>query len=111
MTVLTINQGDTISLTVAVVSPAGAAVDLTGSTLTFVVKRNPSDTTAVLTKTSPTGITIAAGTGGTATVNIAPVDTEPGPTGVFVWEIEGTDSGGNITTLAGGSLLIVETLI
>jgi hypothetical protein len=40
-----------------------------------------------------------------------PADTEPGPTGAFVWELEGTDAGGNITTLASGPFLIMETLV
>jgi hypothetical protein len=113
VTVLTVNQGDTVTLTIAVVSPTNQPVNLTGSTLEFVVKAHASDAVAIISKTSAPGggITIAAGAGGTATVALAPTDTEPGPTGAFVWELEGTDTGGNITTLASGSFLIMETLV
>jgi hypothetical protein len=112
MSVLTINQGDTVTLTIAVVSPTNQPVDLTGSTLEFAVKAHASDATAIISKSSTTGgITIAPGTGGTATVSIVPADTEPGPTGAFVWELEGTDSGGNVTTLASGTFLVLESLV
>ena len=112
MSTLTINQGDTIVLTVTVVTPNNQPVDLTGSTLEFAVKRNTTDVTATFTKTSSTGgITILPGTGGTASITIAPSDTENGPTGSFLWELEGTDSNGNVTTLASGTFIITPSLI
>ena len=108
---LTVNQGNTVTLDVAVTTAAGAPVDLTGSTLRFAVRRSPSDPIILDKTSSGGGITIAPGTGGTATVSIVAADTEAGPTGIFAWELEGTDPAGKVTTLASGTFVITATLV
>jgi hypothetical protein len=76
-----------------------AAIDITSFALSFVMKRTKSGS-AVVTKTTPSGISI----GGTydadpdvntqvATVIIADTDTDDLPTGNYYYEVKRTDAG------------------
>ena len=114
-TFLTIDSGDTETLELAVTDPSKdpPEVDLTGATLRFLVKRSAGDDDedAVITKaTGGSGITIAPGTGGTATIAIAPADTA-GLEGRFVWGLQGTDTALRVTTLAAGTLTIRADIV
>lgn len=71
-------NGRTHVFSLAVKDNAGAAVNLTGKTLKFSVKRNARDTdaNAVMVLSTPgSGIAVVSAANGTATLTIAPANT------------------------------------
>lgn len=118
MTNLYITSGDDYAdsraLTITVTDPAGAAVDLTATDLTFMVKasRTDADEDALITKTLLDGIELATQSGdteGVAYLTLEAADTEA-LDGRYRWELQGEDSDGTIT-LAGGVLFVEPDLI
>lgn len=96
-------------LLIAVVDPAGVAVDLTGVDLTFVVKRG---STTLISKVTPSQIALATQTGATtgkAYITLAEGDTED-MSGRYLWELEADDAVGKIT-LAAGNFYVNADLI
>lgn len=89
--------------------------DLTGVTLTFMVKdrRSDDDADALIVKTTEDGIEIASpqtgDTAGVAYIEIAEADTAE-LAGRYYWELEATDSIGALT-LARGSMYIGADLV
>lgn len=61
-------------INVTVTDAAGAAVNITGATIKWSLKRNKS-TSAALTKTTSSGITITSGSGGIFQISIDAADT------------------------------------
>lgn len=121
MSALTIRRGDAYTtsrrLVVTVVDPAGATVDLTGTTIRFMVKRNrdAADAAAVISKSIGAGVTLASpqtgATKGVAYIAIDPADSAPlNASHRYVWELEATDSVG-VITLAGGTFAVQADLI
>jgi hypothetical protein len=96
-------RGDTIRLLVTVVRN-GAALNITGSTFTFVAKRWLSDDIPVISK-DDTAFTTLSAVGGTTIVTLDPEDTE-----AFVddtelnCDVRMTEPSGVITTVARGIL-------
>lgn len=99
-------------LTVTVTDEAGATVDLTGTTGTFMVKlrKTDADAAAVITKTITLASPQSGGTKGVAYIAIAAADTDDLDAGAYFYEIEGQDSIG-VITLAAGRLTITADLI
>jgi hypothetical protein len=100
---ITIKQGDDISRRLTITDSAGAAVDLTGATLTFHLRRlgGAADVLgAALTVESPA-------TAGIATLVLTKVETAA-LTGdlVYQYEIEATDASGKVSTPVEGYCLI-----
>lgn len=114
---LEIKRGDDETVTVLVTDPdaADAPVDLTGATLTFMVKRRPvdPDLDALLTKTTADGITLSDQTANTgeATIEIDAADTDELARGLFYWELQSVDATDKVKTLAGGRFEIKADLI
>jgi hypothetical protein len=78
MAALTMTRGSTALVTVTVIDGAGAALDLTGTTLRFTAKRSLRDAQAdaVIAKATGAGITHRSPeSGGIADVDIEPADT------------------------------------
>ncbi len=97
--------GDTKQLAFAVVDSANAAVDVTGAGVKFVIAPQQSKS-ALVTKTELSGITIS---GSTITVALTPADTQA-LAGLYRYELEITDSSGNVSTNQ-GAILVQETVI
>lgn len=99
-------RGDTNKYDVTVTRD-GAALDLTGATLKFTVKRSldDADADAVFQKAIGTGIVVDDVAGGLATLTVAPADTSalPAPRS-FHYDLQLTESDGRVTTVAIGSL-------
>lgn len=115
MTHLFVTSGDDYAsasaLTVNATDGAGADLDLTGWTLTFSVKRSP-DTSALVTKTVGSGITVPTQTGddvGVAYITIDAADTAS-LAGAYLWELEGV-SGGKTRTLDAGRFHVAPDLV
>jgi len=104
-------RGDDRSFAVTVRNPNGSLKDITGLDLWMTAKRNlgESDAEAVFQITTPTGIIIDAGAGGTATVYIVPADTAdlPDQDTVLEWDVQLKEALGQIRTVAKG-ILVVE---
>jgi hypothetical protein len=100
---ITIKQGDDISRRLTITDSAGAAVDLTGATLTFHLRRlgGTADVLgAALTVESPV-------TAGVATLVLTRAQTEVllGDT-VYQYEIEASDASGKVSTPVEGYVLV-----
>jgi hypothetical protein len=100
-----INGSDDRRITLTV-TKAGVAVDLTGATLKFLVKRRrlDADADALITKTTSSGITLASPQSG-ATKGVAYLTLDEANTddlsGRYLWELEGDDAVGKVTLAAG----------
>lgn len=93
------------------VTKAGAAVDLTDTVLTFMVKRRPSDddSVAVITKTPTLASPQTGGTEGVAYITLNEADTAD-LAGRFYWELSAVDAVGTITLADGGFYVAVDLI-
>ena len=71
---LILYRGDDRGLEFEWKNPDGSAKDITGATITFTAKLKATDTSPVLTKTTPTDVSIVSAAGGTGRVNIDEAD-------------------------------------
>jgi hypothetical protein len=103
--------GDSKTLAFSCLEADGSAANLAGCTLRWWVGRNPKarGTSVLLKKTTSSGISLASAS--RVLVAIAPADTVSLPPGTYYHELEAIDTGGNVDTLARGSLTIEPTLI
>lgn len=111
VTDLSIRRGDNRTFTHTITRSAGgvaAAVDLTGATLSFTVKTDAYTSTAVITKTIGSGITVSAPATGVAVTAILPANTSSLPPGTldYVWELVLTEANGTVTTVDSGAFII-----
>lgn len=114
MSLLYLTSGDAYlegrRLDITVTDASDATVDLTGMTLTFMVKHQGD---VLITKVTPSDIEIASPQTGT-TKGVAYIALEEADTadlkGRYVWELEAVDSVGAVT-LASGALYIKSDLI
>ena len=115
MSNLTVVSGDAYTgvrrLVVTVTDTAGAAVDLTGATLTFMAKRRRSDDddAAVISKTPELASPQTGATKGVAYIALAEADTAT-LSGRYLWELSADDAVG-VVTLASGNLYVTADLI
>lgn len=113
---ITVERGDDYTgvrrLVVTVTDEAGAAVDLTGTTGTFMVKRHKtdSDAGALITESIVLASPQSGATKGVAYIALTAADTEDLDAGSFYYEIEAQDSIG-VITLAAGRFTITADLI
>lgn len=103
----TIHTGDTALLDVNFVDCAGAAVDVTGTTLAYSVYQDPAGD-PLFTRLSPTYITIADD-GLSATILLSTTNTDRA--GKFFHELVATDGDGNVLTLFTGDATFSRRLI
>lgn len=104
-------RGDTYVFTLNVIQ-SGAAYNLTGSTVRMTAKRdyNDADGSATFTRSSPsTGIVLTSPTLGIATVTISPASTSSLPAAevILYYDIQVTDSSGNVFTVVDGLLKVL----
>lgn len=115
MSNLHVTSGDAYTgvrrLVITVTDEAGAAVDLTGTVLTFMVKRRRSDADddALLEVTPSLASPQSGATKGIAYIAIAEGDTDD-MSGKYLWELSADDSVG-IITLASGGFYVTADLI
>lgn len=100
--------GDAKVLVITVRDAAGAAVNITGATITWEAARSTEDA-AVITKTTSDGIEITDATHGVFEVTLDPADTDD-LFGLYYHEAELTQTGDPFTVLT-GSLVVERTLI
>lgn len=108
MAALEMARGDSLSLNLAVTS-GGVPLTLVGKSLRFVAKRGvgDSDASAVITKTTPTGIVVTDAPGGLARIDLLPADTSalPALPELLVWDIQ-LINGSAVYTIESGTLLV-----
>lgn len=99
--------GETKQLQFSVTDSADSPQTMTGWTLEFVIRTQVGATTALLTKTTASGIAIAngAGTNDRATVTLTAANTTAVGAGTFSYALRRSDSGSE-QVLAYGSLVI-----
>lgn len=98
------------------VTENGVAADLTGATALRwgCVKRRADGTftgAAVVTKALGSGVEITDAAGGVIQVTLDPDDTAELPAGAYYHELELTDAGGAVITLATGTLNLAANLL
>lgn len=92
---ISIKQGDTLSIAGQALQDSGAALDLTGSTIRAQVRtRDGTGYGALLT--ALTTVTVSA-SGGTFTLAATATQTASWPVGRLACDLELTDSGGSVT--------------
>ena len=99
-------SGDSVSIAVTVTdSTTGAAVNLTGATMTWALATAPG-ATALVTKTSTDGdITVSGVSSNVATVALEPADTAA-LSGVYHHELQVIDGASAVYTVYQGTLYI-----
>lgn len=103
------------ALVITVVDEAGAAVDLTGTSIRFMVKRRRTDDDddALISRATGSGITLASpqsgATKGVAYIALIGAQTDV-DAGAWFYELEATDSIG-VITLAAGRFVVAADLI
>lgn len=88
------------------VSVGGSALDVTGATISLIVKRSRSDTTPLFTLTNPAEIDLVTPTSGIIDINFADTLTD-GRAGLYVHEIVVVTAGGLEYKIAEGPLTIL----
>lgn len=76
-------QNDTETIEFTVKDVDGVAVNVTGSTVTWVIKQRWSDAAAIITKTTGDGISIIDGNNGIIRMVLSPADTAAVATGPY----------------------------
>lgn len=106
---LNMKRGDTLSFTLTV-TQSGAAYNLTGASIRMTAKwaYGDADNAAVFTRTIGSGITVASPATGIATVALTAANTSSLPANPvqLVYDIQVTDSSGNIFTVVDGLLTV-----
>lgn len=101
-------SGDTKQLLVAVTTPTGTPVDLTGSIIKYMAVRG---TAPVIQKSTTSGnIIITDAVKGKYTVKLDPADTRD-LLGKYPHESEVTDALGNVSTVLKGTLKVLQSYI
>lgn len=103
-------KGNDVDVAVVVRDEAGVVRDLTGATVKFAMAIDRASA-PVLTKTTPTGITLSDPLNGEFTIKFDPVDTTNLAEGMYVFEAETTDSSGNIVAVTLGRILLYNSII
>ncbi len=107
---VTLFAGDTANIKVTVYDSDNSNVrkDITNCTIKWVMY-DPDDTGVILTKTTPSNITVTDATNGEFTIPVAPADTETVTPGNYRHEAEITDADSNVSTVLVGDFIILES--
>lgn len=100
-----IDQGADWFLNVTYEQPAGTPVNITGYTSALQLRSLPTDTTAVLSLSTGSGITITGSTGLVA-VHATAAQTRAIDEGVYYYDLEITSQGGIVTRLIQGQAYV-----
>jgi phage terminase large subunit-like protein len=102
----TLAAGDSATLSVTATDSAGSALNLTGSTLEWVLSDGRQ---AQVTKTDSDGITVTNAAGGLFTVSLNPADTTSLPDGLYYHVATATDADDAVTTVLSGRVRLTRT--
>lgn len=102
---ITCEQGATFNLVLTWRNPDQSPVDNTGYTAKMQVRASKADADAVLTLQTGSGITLG-GTSGTVTLNASAATTGALTSGTYVYDLELTSGGGNVTRLVEGAFTV-----
>ncbi len=96
---ITILQGNDITLTVTVKDSAGSVVNITGNTAAFYISTSPTKGVidAIITKTTPSEITITDAVNGVLTIDLSEADTNR--EGIFYSQLDIEDTSSNKSTV------------
>lgn len=94
-------RGDTFNRTIKFTDASGA-LDITGSTVVFSIKKQVDDATPYFTKT----FTISNPTEGEAVLTITATESKSFEIGTYVYDIQWTDSNGNVKTVLKGNFTV-----
>ena len=97
-------SGDDKTITVTVYDNDDVVVDITGATITWELSQNV-DSTALISKTVGSGITLSDPTNGIFTIALDPADTAS-LSGRYYHEAEITDAAGDVSTALVGHATI-----
>jgi hypothetical protein len=101
----TLWAGDDVTLSATATDSAGAAVNLTGSTLSWTLS---DGNVARVTKTTSDGITVTSAANGTFTVSLDTADTSDLEAGTYRHRATVTDASSNITTVLDGRARVLR---
>jgi hypothetical protein len=105
-------RGEDVVLTDSIKDAGGAAVNITGWSLQFTLKKAYGDAAAVLTKsTAGGGITITNGPGGVLQVTIASADTASLEVRTYVYDIQRIDAGSRAVLSIGNATIKPEVAL
>lgn len=107
---VTMWSGDSKKLRFTVIDDAGAAKNLTGAAIVWKAAKTAGSSTALITKSVGSGITITDPTGGLFEVRLDPADTAS-LSGDFYHEAQVTDALGDVATVAIGRIRINADLV
>ncbi len=97
--------GDAKNLNVTALDDDGGALNLTGGTLTWILRQDARSGPVLLTKTIGSGITVTNAAGGLFTVALVEADTQD-LAGSYYHECVFEDSGGNPSTILTGNFIL-----
>ena len=105
---LTVPKGDTYTTQLVCEDETGTAINLTGATVKFGVKKkaNDPDLKALILK----NCTLTDPVNGIATLTLTSDDTNRNP-GVYAWQLKVIGSGGAVSTCDEGEFVIGDSLI
>ena len=98
-------KGDTYEAVQFTILENSAALDLTGSTIKIVFKKNKKQGTTVKTITNGSGITITDATGGVFSIDSFNLNWDEGN---YYYDIQITNSSGVITTYIAGNINVIQ---
>lgn len=84
----------------------GTAINLTGYTAAMQLRSEPSDLTAALSLTSPSGGIVITGATGLVAVHATAAQTNTLVAGVYYYDLEITSAAGIVTRLVQGQIIV-----
>ncbi len=103
-------KGNDVDIAIVVSDAAGAVKDISNATVKFAMAVD-RESVPVLTKTTPTEITLSDPVNGEFTIHFDPPDTTNLAEGMYVFEAETTDQSGNIVAVTLGRILLYNSII
>ena len=97
---LTIRKADDKTYQVTITDSDGVVVNISTYTVKFTVRKNPADSAAVISKTTPaaSGINLSDPTNGVFKISLSDTDTNITP-GKYIYDVEMANSGVTQTVL------------
>jgi len=103
-------KGDHRTFLLTVKDQNGVVVDITGATIIFSLKADPTNATALVEKISTdiNEIEITNPTQGEAEIYLIPADTSDLEPGIYFYDVELTTTSGKVYTLVKGELNLLQ---
>jgi hypothetical protein len=107
---LEIEQGETFNPVLTWTDSTGALVNVTGYTARMQIRRSADATAALLELTTANGRITLGGVAGTITFSVSATDTAALPSGIFRYDLELVSSGGVVTKLLKGDVVVSQEI-